>query len=522
MSNAWWGSSRGTLSSRVVTIADFPRQDSLHQPTIQYVSSSEEEDDSDWENPWTSGNGRRLGDSTEDGVSSANNRGRSSREQRARLRSEQSQTTSMEADDSLESGDSSEGNSDDYDSDRIPLDSAPRRSSKRSKPRRATSKRGRPRSYATEEGGVTVILTSSKRASSSSSSSSHIVERGAISKAVRQSSPGKWARRDRDRGWLAPLRTPFDREWAQLDSQVEHQYCPQVGDRVVYFSQGHAELLSFFAEQAAPPWLSFANDHWPVVECIVTELHYDFPSSVEHRRCRSVVANVTLAVQRVPSKCSITSHGSMVVDFIAPRPSTRHSSVQNIVFNVKIRNCDVPDFIVPWHTFERALRVQWREGMRIMVEVKEPQPSSLEGGSEDVAKWVTYPAVVVGLSSSHDEWRDSPWDALQIQWVDDSVNSPLHSSSSAVDAEVNDYRVGPWEATPVLSESSDLSRALKSGRYDAPRLSQDVAAAIDKAINELMDTESDEFSPFEFEVDSEVFPEYYTTVTFNTNYLLIF
>jgi hypothetical protein len=93
--------------------------------------------------------------------------------------------------------------------------------------------------------------------------------------------------------------TDIDREWLQIDKQVETQYCPQIGDRVVYFPQGHSALLSEFpARDRLLPWNSF-HARWPVVECEVREISFDFPPTAELRRCQSVVATITLAIVKV-------------------------------------------------------------------------------------------------------------------------------------------------------------------------------------------------------------------------------
>ena len=112
---------------------------------------------------------------------------------------------------------------------------------------------------------------------------------------------------------VVPMDAPVDRAWLQPDAQVEAQYCPQVGDRVVYFQQGHCDVLSSFAEHGSPPWLSFASTDWPVVECVVRDIAYDFPTEKEFQRCRSVIARVTLAIARTPVRWHLSSAGHMQV-----------------------------------------------------------------------------------------------------------------------------------------------------------------------------------------------------------------
>jgi hypothetical protein len=84
----------------------------------------------------------------------------------------------------------------------------------------------------------------------------------------------------------------------QKDAVVDHQYCPQMGDRVIYFPQGHREILSQFVENTIPPWQDkeLFVQRWPLVECEVTGIQFEFPTEQEHKFCNSVVVVVRLGV----------------------------------------------------------------------------------------------------------------------------------------------------------------------------------------------------------------------------------
>ena len=143
--------------------------------------------------------------------------------------------------------------------------------------------------------------------------------------------------------------------------QVEYQYCPQIGDRLVYFLQGHQEMLSNFPEQRSPPWMSFAQQ-WPVVECIVREISFDFPDCNEYRRCKSVIAHVTLGIVRVPTKWTLAATNGLIhVDFSEPRVTRNSIHSKEQTFDISIRN-DSYTFVVPYFMFERAMKQPWREG----------------------------------------------------------------------------------------------------------------------------------------------------------------
>ena len=93
-----------------------------------------------------------------------------------------------------------------------------------------------------------------------------------------------------------PEHVIVDRAWLQKDRTVDHQYCPQMGDLVIYFPQGHKEILSKFVENTIPPWQdnNLFTKRWPLVECEVTGISYEFPTEREFQMCASVVAVVKL------------------------------------------------------------------------------------------------------------------------------------------------------------------------------------------------------------------------------------
>ena len=94
------------------------------------------------------------------------------------------------------------------------------------------------------------------------------------SRGARQSrSTPHWSRE------AVPLGVQVSRQWLQAQCATNHQYVPQVGDRVIYFPQGHVEALQLFAEDTAPPWLAFPAK-WPLVLCLVTDVRFSFPTQV--------------------------------------------------------------------------------------------------------------------------------------------------------------------------------------------------------------------------------------------------
>eukprot|EP00981_Chlorochromonas_danica_P005087 scaffold1034_cov175-Ochromonas_danica.AAC.13 len=285
---------------------------------------------------------------------------------------------------------------------------------------------------------------------------------------------------------VVPLETPIDREWLQWDSQSIHHYSPQLGDRVIYFPQGHKEHLQYYPMDVSPPWLSFQRK-WPFVECEVRDIRYEFPNKQEHRNCKSVIAVLSLAVIRIPLKNIITTHGQYITDLVEPR-STRHSTNKEIVFQVVMRNCNLPEFLVPTPIYLKSIHQPWHQGIAVQVFYKEQDAETEE------FRLNPYPAKVFKLSNCDADWQQSPWDALEVLFDDPQYNSlPT--------------RVCPWEASP-LSTSSDYGQQLAE-RFKIPCLEENEIDRIEKAIEEMMRSSDDRYSPFEFEVDSSVFPDYY-------------
>ena len=290
-----------------------------------------------------------------------------------------------------------------------------------------------------------------------------------------------------------PTGTDVDREWLQSDAQTAHQYCPQVGDRVVYFPQGHSALLSEFpARDRLLPWNSF-NVRYPAVECTVRDIKFSFPPTAELRRCKSVVATINLVILRTPEKWKLHAHsGSMQVDFAVPRVS-RHKENPEHSFSVDIRNWDdVPDFIVPYHLFAKALKCPWRAGMEITADYKATD-EELEKTGEGV---VQYRGRIVALSESTPDWPQSPWEALEVLWDTG-----------------DEQRLGPWEATLIVDQGSALYHELQAPSFLPPHINETEATRIEKEIGLLMTEKEEDYSPFEYAVDPEVFPNYYSTVS---------
>ena len=205
-----------------------------------------------------------------------------------------------------------------------------------------------------------------------------------------------------------PIDVSIYREWALSDEPSDFQYCPQLGDAVIYFPQGHAEHLMTFHETAQPPWTSFPI-RWVAVECIVTDLQFDFPTQAEHRRSNSVVATVGLKMVGIPLHAAGTSSNYSLTEF--SRTSTRSSSLDRAEYSsfkvVMRKGTGVPDFLIPSFLYHRAAAVRWRAGMRF-------QSPFIEGEELKL-----YQGIVLDITDYDDAFPHSPWECLKVQWDDE-------------------------------------------------------------------------------------------------------
>ena len=304
---------------------------------------------------------------------------------------------------------------------------------------------------------------------------------------------GRWAGKAGQR--IVPLDTHIEREWLQNTRQVDYLFCPQVGDRVYYFPQGHYDMLHEFPEGSSPPWHSFGQ-HWCAVDCLVRDISFDFPTEAEHRRCPSVLVHLTLVLMRTPQSRTHKQNAPFYIEFVEPR-ATRHSAVVEHVFTITLRRYSLPEFVVLKPTVDRALRVHWQPGTIVRIKYL----------LEETQECEEYKGTVMRLSDvSPGMWPHSPWNALEVLYRPaeaDPESQPFtfsssSSSSDAIETTTDMYeRISPWEC--VLDE--DTHRTLDTAY--AARVSQEIQA--------LMAAE-ERFQPFINAIDSVLFPDYYSVI----------
>jgi hypothetical protein len=250
----------------------------------------------------------------------------------------------------------------------------------------------------------------------------------------------------------------IDRNWLVNPRQTS-QYAPQLGDRVMYFPQGHLQWWEKFPESASPPWLAFSQK-WPVVECEVRRIEYAFPDpSQESTGCYSVEARVQLVVTRVPVRNVFTAANKFSLQLVEP-------SASKITFTVTLRDWDLPEVLVPADIFQRAIEQPWPAGSWVTVPFKEWCEDT------DTYTFKAYRGQVLGISNASEDWPNSPWDCVQVRWA--STGSGEGDSDRDSQA-----RICPWEAS--LASADEVG----TGGVYGVGIDPHEAARMEKAIKAL-------------------------------------
>jgi WD40 repeat protein len=159
------------------------------------------------------------------------------------------------------------------------------------------------------------------------------------------------------RAWLSQQSSPFvgrDRGSSQSEPPVFTQtYAPQMGDRVVYFPQGHRAALRLRPQDIEPPWQKFPQN-WHMVLCKVDQLEYEFPTpEAVDSDFTSIVCRMKLRIIGIPTEGGVgASASSSAALFTPPAQSitarTRHGNnkLSNIDFEVLHMFSGIPEFLV--------------------------------------------------------------------------------------------------------------------------------------------------------------------------------
>ncbi len=218
-----------------------------------------------------------------------------------------------------------------------------------------------------------------------------------------------------------PANSVVVRGWIVSESpKAGDIYCPQLGDEVIYFPQGHKRHLRKIPLCVPVPW-SRLPAGVPSVACTVMKLSYGFPSENEYSISTSVVAKVSLKVTGLLNAPIWNEHGGSSSSNGEGRTqlSAYESTIQAaadveswpapdipIYFDVYLRSCSEPDFLVLKEVF--ALSMQKPVFPDSIVEALFIDCSSEEA--------VAHRGRVVSVAPDKEAGIWSPWECLVITW----------------------------------------------------------------------------------------------------------
>ena len=226
----------------------------------------------------------------------------------------------------------------------------------------------------------------------------------------------------------------FDRDsLLRPSSHLRHTYTPQLGDKVVYFPQGHEGVLRDRAAAVAPPWNAFP-EQWSMVLCEVISLEYEFPTheQVEAMRLQKppIFCRLQLRVIGMPSPMRNGAKLFESPDEAAARQGarTRHhrARLSAIEFPVDYAYAQSHEYLVPqakveaaWHhldsRFKPAMVVKWTD--EVTAEV--------------------YDYIVLDVEDADASWPESLWNCVKIQYQQDAPE-----------------RMSPWELDVGIDDAS--------------------------------------------------------------------
>ena len=332
-----------------------------------------------------------------------------------------------------------------------------------------------------------------------------------VKKTVKEKVIAPWAQHNGHR--TVPLTATIDSAWLRAEESIEQQYLPQVGDKVIYFPQGHMEHLQVMPENSSPPWFTYHSQlrhllnstglggtgKWPFVECKVVDYWYDFPKSGEYKKCNSALVEIELEITGVPSGSISNVSSSHNAAFIYPKfQAVEASNEDTISFTVTLRNLNLPDFLVPSYLYFQAALVPWKRGTKFQTYFKEDVGESND--SNDVQPWKSYPGVLLRCTQFEEEWQGSPWNSLEIIWAE---------SLSRIIDENRIERISPWDAR-IRDDANFTALCAKNPSCLPPKLPRRVITSLVAKIQEIMTME--EFEPFSYPIDSNAFADYYCII----------
>jgi WD40 repeat protein len=287
-----------------------------------------------------------------------------------------------------------------------------------------------------------------------------------------------------------PHESSADRSWLMKDKVTASDlYCPQVGDEVIYFPQGHKKHLEMVPLGVAAPWSRFSSKT-PAALCTVTEVKYGFPGENEYSISRSVVVLIKLTVGGFfPAHAAEDRNGTDDEGGAPPLPFGEMAKMaarvddwpapsDGLSFHVYLRSCSQPDFLVLKQQFVDSLSQDLNPGMRI-------EALFQEGASNEA---IAHGGVIHAINARDDEFGWSPWECLHIVW-----------DGSDADANGGGDDLCPWEVCLLAEDGT-------SNWPSRPSLEKGLSNRLLSAVQEVASSQLAEF--FRDPVDLYLHPNY--------------
>jgi WD40 repeat protein len=253
-------------------------------------------------------------------------------------------------------------------------------------------------------------------------------------------------------------------------------YFPQVGDVVVYFPQGHYDVIAKYRwhqPSDMPMWVT--APHFPsavlctVMECVNGRDDPTYFVDVLLRPCAvdrdalpltrstmraSVAASEAQAATSSKAAASSTAAASTTTSTAAPLPPTD---------NFVVRHVPMAEFecLVPRAFVERSLQTAWVSGMRVRSYLHDTK-SWMTGAVLSIAQDVMRPAVRATVNSAESVWR-----SVQVQW--DGTNAIENVSPWELEPDLDDTPPPPSDEEPPRDASPESLRLLMQRAHGEPR-----------------------------------------------------
>ena len=205
-------------------------------------------------------------------------------------------------------------------------------------------------------------------------------------------------------------------KWMTTHTQFPNTYIPQLYDEVVYMIQGHFFYIKYYKEKKST-LLPIQNSH---VRCKVSAIQYKTESHNKYRASRRVL--LTLKVEDLPNEPTF-----------------------EVLFHPLSQT---PDFLVLKSLFDRCKAKEYIGRRFVMVY---PDDS------------VLYYGRVTDVKNRDEEYPNSPWETLQVDWErSDKQDSKQDESISFWEIEIIDDMEDELSQTNADENSMEITKPLKS------------------------------------------------------------